>query len=212
VGIATGSEATWFNTAARLIDLLKSADRASPCICKAAWEGIELGIDDSGVYDCLVLLGSPASWGTLRQQRLIDHVRSGRSLVALAATRAFLPSWPGFATEVLGGCDHTKEDRQPLTVRRAERNWHHSLLDGFTELSIVADVYRGPRLGADTAILLEADAPDCRGNVRPQPVAWLRRHRGGRIFCTTLGRAADFENEGFRQFLVRTIAWVCKQA
>jgi hypothetical protein len=43
------------------------------------------------------------------------------------------------------------------------------------------------------------------------PVAWVREHKspGGtnRVFCTTMGAATDFENEGLRRLVVNSVYW-----
>ena len=40
-----------------------------------------------------------------------------------------------------------------------------------------------------------------------QPVAWTREHKGARVFFTTLGHPADFEQDSMRRLVVNGILW-----
>ena len=40
-----------------------------------------------------------------------------------------------------------------------------------------------------------------------EPVAWIRPHRGGRVFGTSLGELADFRRESFRRLLANAVHW-----
>ncbi len=59
-----------------------------------------------------------------------------------------------------------------------------------------------PRLVADADVLLTGIAA-----CRTEPVAWARLNRGGRVFCTLLGSAADFRQSYFPRLLVNAIRW-----
>jgi hypothetical protein len=209
LAVVAGGEALWFDTSSLAMEVLQRAENPRPIHCQRAWNGFELGGDTP--FDCLLLLGSPAGWSSCRQKRLIEHCQAGRPLVALAAAHGTLADWPGFACEVLGGRDVKKAEPQPITVRRSESEWHHPLLEGFQEMIIEGDVYQGPRLPRDATVLLEADAPNGRGSVQPQPAAWLHRYRKARVFCSTLGRPTDFENTSFVRLLQNVVVWACRR-
>ena len=42
---------------------------------------------------------------------------------------------------------------------------------------------------------------------RPEPVAWVNRKGTRRIFYTSLGHPADFENPAFRRLLKNAVFW-----
>ena len=76
------------------------------------------------------------------------------------------------------------------------------------------EVYSGPRFPPDTSVLLTAGhcSVPCthRGHGhdnRVQPVAWTRRHAGGRVFCTTLGLDDDFREPGFLRLISNAVIW-----
>src|SRR5580658_293056 len=58
VGLIAGPEATWDLAAARVAEHLR---RDASVVVAHAWDWVEVGIDDPGDYDCLVLLGWPAA-------------------------------------------------------------------------------------------------------------------------------------------------------
>ena len=43
------------------------------------------------------------------------------------------------------------------------------------------------------------------------PVAWTRSYKGGRIFYTSLGAQADFENESFLRLVENAVFWSAKK-
>ena len=52
------------------------------------------------------------------------------------------------------------------------------------------------------------DAPlEGKKNDPMMPVAWTKTYKGGRVFTTTMGAAADLANEGLRRLLVNATYW-----
>jgi Trehalose utilisation len=199
VGIVNREEDGWPTSVQLLARFLAEADLAE---CSPAWEHADRGIDDGTDYDCLLLLGWPASSGPRRLKRIEHHCRGGGSLLALRATSAALPGWPSFAEDVLGGRDRDTAIPAPIAVSRSQNAWYHPLVAGVEPFLAKAGAYRGPRLAPDTTVLMVGQSGG-----REKPVAWARRHRGGRIFASTLGSEHDFRQASFLRLLANAIRW-----
>ena len=44
-----------------------------------------------------------------------------------------------------------------------------------------------------------------------EPITWTREHQGARVFYTSLGHPADFEEPGFRQMLINALYWTTRR-
>jgi hypothetical protein len=199
VGLVIGSEASQELAATRLADYLVKDQSLR---VSRAWECIELGIDDSSDYDCLVLLGWPAASNAQQIKRIELYCRGGGSLVALRAMQANFSAWPNFSEEVLGGRQPRGQPCRLMEVGRSDAAWHHPVLQGVEAMFAEGEFYCGPRLSPDTTTVLVA-----RVGRRTQPVAWIRRHEGGRVFCTTLGVNDDFREPDFLRLVSNAIHW-----
>ena len=199
IGLIAGAEAAWDLAAAQLIEHLRNDERLE---VRLAWDGAESGIEDRLDYDCLVLLGWPAATSRERLKRIELHVRGGGSLVALRAMHAELPGWSSFAEDVFGGRQPSGNRCRLHEVDRSDSAWHHPVLDGVRPMIAEGEVYEGPRFSPETNVLLMAYGDD-----QPRPVAWTRRHRGGRVVASTLGVDDDFREPNFLHLLGNAIHW-----
>ena len=210
VGLIAGPEATWDLAAARVAEHLR---RDQDLEVYHAWDCVELGIDDPTDYDCLVLLGWPAASSRERIKRIELYCRGGGSLVALRAMHAEIPGWSNFAEEVLGGRQPAGRRCRLLEVQRSQNAWHHPVVEGVEAMIAEGEVYSGPRFPPDTTVLLTAEhvghhVPGRHGcGQRVQPVAWTKRHAGGRVFCTTLGLDDDFREPSFLHLISNAVHW-----
>ena len=199
VGLIAGPEETWDLAAARVAEHLGSEPDLE---VYHAWDCLDLGLDDPTDYDCLVLLGWPAASSPQRIKRIELYCRGGGSLVALRAMHAEIPAWSNFAEEVLGGRQPAGQRCRLWEVQRSDSAWHHPVLEGVETMIAEGEFYSGPRFSPDTAVLLTAH--DGR---RVQPVAWTKRHQGGRVFCTTLGLDDDFREPSFLRLISNAVHW-----
>ncbi|MGO9111468.1 MAG: ThuA domain-containing protein [Thermoguttaceae bacterium] len=199
VGLIAGPEVTWHLAAARVAEHLR---RDQSLEVYHAWDCLELGIDDPTDYDCIVLLGWPAASSPQRVKRIELYCRGGGSLVALQAMHAQIPGWSNFAEEVLGGRQAAGRKCRLLEVQRSDGAWHHPVVQGVETLIAEGEVYSGPRFSPDTTVLLTA-----HDGQRVRPVAWVARHGGGRVFCTTLGLDDDFREASFLRLISNAVHW-----
>jgi hypothetical protein len=134
----------------------------------------------------------------------------------------------GFGKQVLGDTwlnhhgDHGKQSTRGIFVTGQEK---HPILKGIQDGEIwgPTDVYgvRLPLPGDSQPIVLgqvvdgmKPTDPPARGpkNDPMMPIAWTKTYKGSsgktsRVFCTTMGAATDFENEGLRRLIVNASYW-----
>jgi type 1 glutamine amidotransferase len=148
------------------------------------------------------------------------HVAAGKPVVGIrTASHAFalrdrkplaagLNSWPELDALVLGGHytgHYGAGPKAALTVAPGAKD--HAILRG-VDLSLLVSngsLYKNIPLAASTTPLL-------LGTISGQPsepVAWtnVARAGGGRVFYTSLGHPADFENPAFQKLLLNGICW-----
>jgi type 1 glutamine amidotransferase/nicotinamidase-related amidase len=121
---------------------------------------------------------------------------------------AGLAEWPEFDPDVLGGHyvgHHGVGPKVAITVAPGAKE--HAVLRGVDveRLAGNGSLYRVAPLVATTTPLLTGSVP----GHDPEPVCWTNRsHVGrGRVFYTSLGHPADFEEAAFRKLLLNGICW-----
>ena len=205
VGLIAGPEATWDLAAARVAEHLR---RDQGLEVYHAWDCVEFGHrrpDRLRLPRAAGLAGRIKS--AQRVKRIELYCRGGGSLVALRAMHAEIPGWSNFAEEVLGGRQPAGRRCRLLEVERSESAWHHPVVEGVEAMIAEGEVYSGPRFSPDTTVLLTAGIGTSMSAVGVQPVAWTRRHEGGRVFCTTLGLDDDFREPSFLRLISNAVHW-----
>jgi len=147
---------------------------------------------------------------------LRQYIQQGGGVVALrTSSHAFAPrgqvpqgyaQWPEFDQEVLGGNYHGHgSSKLPARVSAAPGAENHPIVQamGSRAWQSSGSLYLVEPLAEDTTVLLRATAGETT-----QPVAWIRRPGAARVFYTSLGHPADFEQEPFRRLLLGAIRWV----
>ncbi len=148
------------------------------------------------------------------------YLRSGQPLVALRVSVVPFQVegkdcpeghviWRDFDQEVLG-CHYQgypAESRETgcdvWTVASAKG---HPILKGLetARLHSRSWLYRQRPLAGSTTVLWQGRWSDREPE---EPVAWTQVHEGGRVFYTTLGCEADFQEEAFNRILRNAIHW-----
>jgi len=117
--------------------------------------------------------------------------------------------WVRFDAEVLGGNYHNHYGAGPMAaITPAPQAVNHAILKG-VELPLLSgsSLYKTGPLAAGTELLLVGTIPD----QQPEPVAWTNRCKDSRVFYTSLGSPADFENPQFRRLLINAVAWALEK-
>ncbi len=154
--------------------------------------------------DCLLLIGR-ADWVSgMALSRIQSHCRRGRPIVVARSVDRPLPAWPAFDLDVLGADYRTDSLAGSVTKIHVVHGHHPILADGPPSLGF-GSLSKPPRLASDAEVLLTGT-----GGLAT-PVAWTRLYRGGRVFSTVLGSAADFREQHFPRFLANAILWASQR-
>jgi type 1 glutamine amidotransferase len=162
--------------------------------------------------------------------RTATHAFNGGGTYARYSNGSNLKGWEGgFGKQVLGEQwvnhhgQHGKEGTRGIVVSGQERN---PIVRGIERGSIfgTTDVYTvvlddiakncTPLVLGEVTETLEPDSKAVTGkkNDPMMPVAWTKTYKSpsgkeARVFCTTMGAAPDFENEGTRRMVVNATYW-----
>jgi type 1 glutamine amidotransferase len=128
----------------------------------------------------------------------------------------------GFGRQILGETwvrhwgAHQKQSTRGIIAPGME---NHPILKGVHDVWGPSDVYEITTLTGDAKPLLlgqvldgmKPDSPP-DASKRMMPIAWTKTYtetsgKPSRIFTTTMGHAADFQNEGFRRIIVNASYW-----
>ncbi len=117
-------------------------------------------------------------------------------------------TWPEFDPEVLGGHYTNHHPAGPITtIQRADGSAAHPILAGFEPGALVGNgsLYKVRPLASDTTPLLIGTIP----GQEPEPVAWTHTFgpKNARVFFTSLGHPADFDEPSFQKLLVNAMFW-----
>ncbi|MDX1636921.1 MAG: ThuA domain-containing protein [Balneolaceae bacterium] len=136
---------------------------------------------------------------------IVDHWEQGQPIVAVrTASHAFDDQTNQvFDHKVLGGDYQGHFDDRPVEVTNLEPG--HPVLEGVQPF-LSRKLYKAGEL-ANEAVVLQSGR--VQGEV-PQPVTWVHRYNGGRMFYTSLGVPSDFENPNFRRMLTNAIFWAAE--
>lgn len=137
--------------------------------------------------------------------KIRKYMDEGKPVVGIRTASHAFQTWLAFDHEVLGG-DYQGHAADGLAhVRIDHKAGTHPVLNGVEEFTTEGKLYTNPHLADGVKLLLTADM----GNNK-QPVAWVRirpQHHNQRIFYTSLGVQADFENRDFLKLLSNAIFW-----
>lgn len=172
------------------------------------------GIEELRAADCLVLYVRRLALPKDQLEAVRQYLESGKPLVALrTASHAFdmrgeppagCAEWPEFDPEVLGGNYKGHTVRGGSVVYTVPEQKGHPVLADLPAEPWPSEgtLYLTTPVREDATILMFGEAAG-----RKEPVTWVRRYKGGRVFYTSLGHPKDFENPAFRRLLVNAIFW-----
>lgn len=140
--------------------------------------------------------------------RFKAHVDAGKPVVALRTASHAFQNYLAFDKEVLGGNYHNHYGNNlgsDISIYPDAAN--HPILRNVSPFKSDGSLYKTQPLSPDATPLLYGRIP--KQDI--EPVAWTRRHNGGRIFYTALGHPKDFENPSFKALLKNAILWALDQ-
>jgi len=169
--------------------------------------GLEMLEDADLAVFYLDSLALPASQLT----QIRAYLNAGKPLVALRTTIQGFDNWKEFGQEVLGApwrYHYGSASSTDVTVIPEAAG--HPIVEGVAkEFHCRSWLYHVLPLPSSVRPLLmgRSAGPSERSERVPNPVAWTKTHKGGRVFYTSLGHPEDFQVEPFRKLLVNAIYW-----
>jgi len=146
--------------------------------------------------DTVLLYGRP------EEDRIRRVWQSGRGIVGVRPPDETVPDGSPWKSDVFGcqvrGC---YPDRR-VRVTPVEQAWRHPVLRGVDSFAVSGSLPRHAWIAPDATVLLQGRVSE--GN---EPVAWVRTSPHGRVFHTSLGHPADFDNGAFLRLLANAVFW-----
>ena len=141
-------------------------------------------------------------------ERIKTYCQSGKPIVGVRTASHAIQTWLELDKEVLGGNykGHYGEGPETQVLINAEQK-DHPVLKGVLPWQSEASLYKNTGLADDVTLLMTGKLLD--GTT--EPLTWTRMNKGGRVFYTSLGHPADFEEESFRRMLANAIFWTAER-
>lgn len=159
------------------------------------------GLERLESADVLIVFARRMDLNENQMSRLRAYWNAGRPIVGIrTASHAFQEEDNQvFDHEVLGGDyqGHYGDGAVAVTNARTQ----HPILHNVTPFES-GRLYRVENLAPSTTLLQTGKNAEAS-----HPVSWTNEFKGGRMFYTSLGIVADFENSNFRQLLANAIIW-----
>ncbi|NQT87338.1 ThuA domain-containing protein [bacterium] len=138
-------------------------------------------------------------------KRVKRYCTSGNPVVAVRTASHGIQNWLDFDKRILGGNYHGHYKKgEALTSAIVDGAKDHPVLKGVTDFTSEESLYKTTPLAKDATLLMTGNTPKANA---PEPVAWARTVKGGRVFYTGLGGVKDFENPVFRRMVVNALFW-----
>ena len=160
------------------------------------------GLEILDKSDCLLLFARRMTIKGEQLEQIKRYCRRGGAIVGVRTASHAFQNWLEMDKEVLGG-DYQGHFGNKLTeVSIVEAAKDHPVLEGVKPFGSRGTLYKNPQIAKDATVLLTGTFPG-----QTFPVAWVRPHRGGRVFYTSLGHQLDFRDPSFLRLLRNAITW-----
>jgi len=139
-------------------------------------------------------------------ERIQRYCRNGGAVVGLRTASFAFQNWRGLDREVFGGTYQGRyAPRSRPQVRIAAAGRGHPVLRGVKPFAASGSLIRHGHVSSDATLLLTAATAG-----HTEPVAWVRRNRGARVFYTSLGHRNDFSESSFVRLLINAVLWTVR--
>ena len=167
------------------------------------------GMEALDTADLMVVFMRRQSLKGDQLDRFKRYATSGKPIVGVRTASHAVQTWLALDREVLGGNYHGHYGGGPeQTVSAVPAAKDHPVLTGVGQFTSAYSLYKTSPLAADTTLLMTSTTPKAKA---PEPAAWVREHKGARIFYTSLGGPEDFKNPPFRRLLVNALFWTARR-
>ena len=142
-------------------------------------------------------------------ERFKKYCLAGKPIVGVRTASHAVQTWLALDKEVLGGNykgHYGGGVKQAVAIHPDAKD--HPVLKGVKDFASECSLYKTGPIAADATLLMTGNTPKAAA---PEPAAWVREHKGGRIFYTSLGDIRDFDEPSFRQLLTNALFWAAKR-
>ncbi len=136
-------------------------------------------------------------------QRIKKYCLSGRSVVGVRTASHAIQTWLELDKEILGGNyqgHHGNDLETQVAILKTAAD--HPVLKGVAPFRTPGSLYKNQGLADNVTLLMTGTNTNAT-----EPITWTREANGGRVFYTSLGHPADFEQESFRRLLANALFW-----
>jgi type 1 glutamine amidotransferase len=164
------------------------------------------GLEELDKADVMVLFTRRLKLSGDELDRVKKYCLAGRPVVGIRTASHAFQTWLDFDREVLGGNYANHFGKGTTKVQIVEAAKSHPVLAGVGPLESIGSLYKNTGIAKDCEVLLTGANAEAT-----MPVAWTRTYKGARIFYTSLGQQADFENESFLRLVENAVFWTAKK-
>jgi type 1 glutamine amidotransferase len=168
------------------------------------------GIDQLETCEVMVVFTRRLNVPPDQLARIRKYMESGKGVVGIRTASHAFQTWLEFDHEVLGGDYKGHATDKPAKLSINPRARDHVVLKGVEPFATNGKLYSNAHPAGDITVLLTARTDD-----NSQPVAWVRtrpEHQDQRVFYTSLGVEADFENENFCRLVANAVLWTAHRS
>jgi type 1 glutamine amidotransferase len=180
------------------------------CVVLQAVEEKELpGTEALADCDVLLVFARRLKLEGAELDRVKAYCLGGKPVVGVRTASHAFQTWLALDKEVLGGNYHGHYGpgvQQAVALNPDAKD--HPVLKGVQPFESEYTLYKTGPIAQDATLLLAGNTPTAAA---PEPAAWVREHKGGRVFYTSLGGPQDFEIPSFRQLLVNALFWAARR-
>lgn len=139
---------------------------------------------------------------------LLNHLRSGKGLLALHAATICFDDWPEYRNILGAWWEWGISGHAPYQEHHMQlRAYQNPIIVGLADFDIVDELYTYPQITdtIDPLIVAEWDNEE-------HPMLWVRYYEKARVCYCALGHGVEtFENETFQKLLQRSALWVARE-
>jgi putative membrane-bound dehydrogenase-like protein len=165
------------------------------------------GLENLQACDVMLLFTRRLTIAGEQLERIKKYCNSGKPIVAVRTASHAFQNWLALDKEVLGGNYQGHYGSNEITqVELIAGAKDHAILSGVKPFKSPGSLYKNSGLPVEREVLLTGKIPG-----HEEPVAWVHKHRGGRVFYTSLGHPEDFKNGNFVRLLVNALFWTTQR-
>jgi len=188
---------------------LEAAFNVKATVLQAQGENEIPGLEALDACDVMLLFTRRIKLGGDQLERFRKYCLAGRPIVGIRTASHAIQTWLELDREVFGGNykgHYGSGARQTVALHPDAKG--HPVLEGVKGFESDYSLYKTAPLAADATLLMTASTPQAAA---AEPAAWVREYKGARIFYTSLGGPADFEEPSFRQLLTNALFWAARR-